>query len=345
VARLDETAAGVFIIAVTPFREDGALDVASTDRVVEFYLDRGATGLTILGLMGEAPKLSGAEAVASSRHLVWRVAGRVPVLAGASSPRFAAMRDLAVAVVDDGVAEVRVAPPGSVRADDAFFFYSGRASPDHLRSTTGTVRLDDGDLGPGSQSAPDITEKPDGVVFEAGHARDRLGGNAQGSQFSVGGDEPPEMQYSVLDDDISFRLETPGELLELRQDEIADAAVTQSALGIIGLHRHQCLHKIGATHDTDHPPVDNDRDAADSPGLEQVGDLTERGSGSNSDHVGGHDVAGGTAVCLDVILSFSARGKHLEPAPASLVGAEFGPAIEVAVSDDAHEPPGFIDNR
>jgi 4-hydroxy-tetrahydrodipicolinate synthase len=122
-ARLDETAAGVYIIAVTPFRDDGALDLASADRLVEFYLARGATGLTILGMMGEAPKLSGAEAIAFSRHVVRRVAGRVPVVVGASSPGFAAMRELARAVMDDGAAGVMVAPPGTVRTDDAIFGY------------------------------------------------------------------------------------------------------------------------------------------------------------------------------------------------------------------------------
>jgi 4-hydroxy-tetrahydrodipicolinate synthase len=50
--KLDETEAGVFVIAVTPFTESGALDLPSAERMVEFYLERGATGLTILGIMG-----------------------------------------------------------------------------------------------------------------------------------------------------------------------------------------------------------------------------------------------------------------------------------------------------
>ena len=60
--RLDETAKGVYVITVTPFSDDGALDLESTDRVIDFYLDKGATGLTVLGVMGEAPKLTTDEA-------------------------------------------------------------------------------------------------------------------------------------------------------------------------------------------------------------------------------------------------------------------------------------------
>lgn len=120
---LDETAAGVYIIAVTPFSDGGAIDFASTERMVEFYLERGATGLTILGMMGEAPKLSGAEAIAFSRHVVARVAGRVPVVVGASSPGFAAMGELSRAAMDGGAAGVMVAPPGNIRTDDQVFGY------------------------------------------------------------------------------------------------------------------------------------------------------------------------------------------------------------------------------
>ena len=121
--RLDESASGVYIITVTPFDDTGAVDLASTDRMVEFYLERGATGLTVLGMMGEAPKLSGAEAIAFTAHVVRRVAGRVPVVVGASSPGFAAMGELARAAMDAGAAGAMVAPPGTLRTDDSIFGY------------------------------------------------------------------------------------------------------------------------------------------------------------------------------------------------------------------------------
>jgi 4-hydroxy-tetrahydrodipicolinate synthase len=43
-ARLDESARGVFPIAATPFAPDGALDLESVDRLVDFYLPGGCTG-------------------------------------------------------------------------------------------------------------------------------------------------------------------------------------------------------------------------------------------------------------------------------------------------------------
>ena len=60
--KLDEKARGVFVITVTPFTDALALDLEATDRVIDFYLEKGADGLTVLGVMGEAPKLTADEA-------------------------------------------------------------------------------------------------------------------------------------------------------------------------------------------------------------------------------------------------------------------------------------------
>ena len=116
--RLDETAKGVYVITVTPFSDDGALDLESTDRVVDFYLDRGATGLTVLGVMGEAPKLTTDEARSYVKRVLARVRGRVPVIVGVSAPGFAAIGELAVSVMEMGAAGVMVAPAATVKTDD-----------------------------------------------------------------------------------------------------------------------------------------------------------------------------------------------------------------------------------
>jgi len=122
-ALLTESASGVYVIAVTPFTETGALDLESADRMVDFYLQKGATGLTLLGMMGEAPKLTAEESRVLVRRVLARVGGRVPVVAGVSAPGFAAMSDLTKSVMDDGAAGVMVAPPSSLRTDDQIVTY------------------------------------------------------------------------------------------------------------------------------------------------------------------------------------------------------------------------------
>jgi len=122
---LDHTANGVYAIAATPFLPDGRLDTASVDRMVDFYLDAGVTGLTILGIMGEAPKLDAAESLAVSEQIIRRAS--VPVIVGVSAPGFAAMRSLARSVMEAGAAGVMIAPPPSLRTDDQITTYYRQA--------------------------------------------------------------------------------------------------------------------------------------------------------------------------------------------------------------------------
>jgi 4-hydroxy-tetrahydrodipicolinate synthase len=123
VNKLDVNAKGVYLIAVTPFADNGALDLDSTDRMVDFYLERGATGLTILGIMGEATKLTAQESRAFAQRVLARVNGRVPVVVGASAPGFAPMRELTESVMDMGASGVMIAPASSVRTDEQILAY------------------------------------------------------------------------------------------------------------------------------------------------------------------------------------------------------------------------------
>jgi 4-hydroxy-tetrahydrodipicolinate synthase len=120
---LDETAAGVFTIAVTPFLPDGALDLESVDRMTDFYVAKGATGLTLLGIMGEAGKLSQAESLAVVRRVIARTS--LPVIVGVSAPGFAAMQALAEEAMAVGAAGVMVAPAAGLRSDDQIATWFG----------------------------------------------------------------------------------------------------------------------------------------------------------------------------------------------------------------------------
>ena len=120
---LDATAKGVYLITVTPFTDAGALDLPSTDRMVDFCLEAGVTGLTVLGIMGEATKLTAEESRTYVKQVLARVAGRVPVVVGASAAGFAPMKELSQSVMDLGASGVMVAPPPTVKTDDQIVSY------------------------------------------------------------------------------------------------------------------------------------------------------------------------------------------------------------------------------
>lgn len=118
-------ARGVYPIAPTPFADDGAVDLASIDRLVDFYVGCGATGMTVLGQLGEAPKLDAAEALAVARRFIGR--SPLPVIVGVSAPGFAAMRTLAQEAMTAGAAGVMIAPPNTLRTDDQIAGYYAQA--------------------------------------------------------------------------------------------------------------------------------------------------------------------------------------------------------------------------
>jgi 4-hydroxy-tetrahydrodipicolinate synthase len=107
---LDASAKGVYTISATPFTDGGDIDWASVDSLIEFYLQCGVHGLTILGMMGEAQKLGDAESAEFTRHFLRRVDGRVPVIVGVSNPGSANLVKLARVAMDAGACGVMIAP-------------------------------------------------------------------------------------------------------------------------------------------------------------------------------------------------------------------------------------------
>jgi 4-hydroxy-tetrahydrodipicolinate synthase len=123
---LSVDAKGVFPIAPTPFLADGAIDTASVDRMIDHYVAAGADGCTILGIMGEAPKLDQDEAIGFVARCVAR-APKLPFIVGVSAPGFAAMRALSHAAMAKGAAGVMIAPLPSLRTDDQIVTYYAQA--------------------------------------------------------------------------------------------------------------------------------------------------------------------------------------------------------------------------
>src|SRR3954470_15018036 len=76
---------GVYSIIPTAFTESGEIDEASQRRVVDLFIDKGANGLTALGVTGEVARLEEHERGTILDVVVQQAAGRVPVIAGTSA--------------------------------------------------------------------------------------------------------------------------------------------------------------------------------------------------------------------------------------------------------------------
>jgi 4-hydroxy-tetrahydrodipicolinate synthase len=120
---LNETADGVYVIAATPFTDTGALDEQGIDRLTDVYHDKGVTGMTILGMMGESHKLSSDESRSVVARYLKRVDGRIPVVVGVSSPGVDPLLQFTRQVMDLGAAGVMVAPVNTVRTEEQIYGY------------------------------------------------------------------------------------------------------------------------------------------------------------------------------------------------------------------------------
>lgn len=124
--KLTSQASGTFAIAPTPFHDDGRVDESSIDRLVDVYTEVGCNGVTVLGILGEAPKMDSAEAAAVATRFIKR-ATSLQTVVGVSASGFAAMRGLARASMDAGAAAVMIAPTPNLRTDDQITTYFKQA--------------------------------------------------------------------------------------------------------------------------------------------------------------------------------------------------------------------------
>ena len=99
----------VLTAMVTPFQEDGSLDVDGAATLARWLVDQGNDGLVLSGTTGEAPTLSDDEAVALWRAV--RAAVDVPLLAGTGSNDTRHTVELSQRAAETGVDGLLVVSP------------------------------------------------------------------------------------------------------------------------------------------------------------------------------------------------------------------------------------------
>ena len=113
---------GLYTAIVTPFKEDGSLDLDSLDRLIEFQIDSGIDGIVPVGTTGESPTLSMEEHIEVMRRTCATVNKRIPVIAGAGSNNTREAIELASAARDVGAdATLQVAPYYNKPTQEGFY--------------------------------------------------------------------------------------------------------------------------------------------------------------------------------------------------------------------------------
>ena len=113
---------GVLPILPTPFTTEGAIDENSLRRLIDFELAVGVQGVSMLGFMGEAHRLSAVERRQVVTTTVDQAAGAFPVWVGVLAFGAAGAIEQAREAQEQGAAGVFVAPIG-VQNDQVLFEY------------------------------------------------------------------------------------------------------------------------------------------------------------------------------------------------------------------------------
>lgn len=109
---------GLVSIAVTPLDEDGEVDVSAIPTLMDFYLSCGSSGVALLGVMGEANRMTDAEARLVAESSIAALDGRAPAIVGVSDPSLSRVRSLAGFAMDTGAAGVLLQPLGGLAGDE-----------------------------------------------------------------------------------------------------------------------------------------------------------------------------------------------------------------------------------
>jgi 4-hydroxy-tetrahydrodipicolinate synthase len=118
---------GCIPILVTPFTDDGSLDLDSLKREIDWVIAEGAAGVACLAIASEGYKLTEEERDAVARTTVAHTAGRVPVVASADGPGEAPAIERARRAARLGADALMVLPPYFVKpGPDALLSYYAR---------------------------------------------------------------------------------------------------------------------------------------------------------------------------------------------------------------------------
>lgn len=109
---------GVIPVLITPFRHDETLDLEALGKIVEFMVRAGVNALTILGVLGEAERLTDDERARVITTTVAASAGRLPVIVGVGHAGTEPARQQARTVATLGAQGIMAVPPRDLAGNE-----------------------------------------------------------------------------------------------------------------------------------------------------------------------------------------------------------------------------------
>lgn len=112
---------GIWATTVTPFKENEDVDEDSLRNLIDYYIDSGVHGLIVLGVMGEADKLSESEKSYVTNVLLEQTNKRIPVAVTCTAQGTKVAEALAKEAERAGAQAVMIAPPDNLNDEGLLF--------------------------------------------------------------------------------------------------------------------------------------------------------------------------------------------------------------------------------
>lgn len=116
---------GVYPILVTPFDEQERLDLESFEKIINFMVEAGVNGITVMGVLGESNRVVDPEREKLIQTAIRVASGRIQVCVGTSHTGTDSTRALSKMAEDLGASSLLIAPPREPvpNEDRIFEFY------------------------------------------------------------------------------------------------------------------------------------------------------------------------------------------------------------------------------
>jgi 4-hydroxy-tetrahydrodipicolinate synthase len=125
---------GVVPIVITPFNEDGSLDLVSQRRVVQHLIEQNVHGLALFGNASEGYALTESERIELTSVILREVKGRVPVIVCSGHTGTYPAVEISRAAEKAGADGLMVLPPHFLKPD-------GQGVYDYFAAVSAAVRL------------------------------------------------------------------------------------------------------------------------------------------------------------------------------------------------------------
>ena len=102
---------GSMVAVVTPMADDGSVDLAAWQRLLEWHVAEGTDAIVIAGTTGESPTLTPAEVAELTERALKTVGGRIPIIVGSGTNATASTVETTRRLSALGVAGVLIVTP------------------------------------------------------------------------------------------------------------------------------------------------------------------------------------------------------------------------------------------